>query len=79
MTDKEWKELCDWADNNKFQVLHIGDRSNIYVEIDNNRRFVIYNSGAIFMEFKYIDTSMDIFITRNRTVKQIKAIIENLL
>lgn len=68
MTDKEWKELCDWAEslkNDKIEVI-------VNIVIDTG------TEGLIITQSGDIRTLTD-DIAYNRTAKQIKAIIENLL
>ena len=68
MTDKEWKELCEWAKNrsNKLTV------SDDYITFSDDYGELVFDKfGSIF--------SGSSIITFCRTAKQIKAIIENLL
>lgn len=68
MTDKEWKELCDWAEslkNDKIEVI-----VNIIVDTG--------TEGLIITQSGDIRTLTD-DIAYNRTPEQIKVIIENLL
>ncbi len=73
MTDKEWKELCDWASKQgafiipteimiKFQAIVIG----------------IFKDGMVVIEHCDINPVYQV-IAYNRTPAQIKSIIENLL
>ena len=82
MTDKEWKELCDWAKQQKYEVkeFDINDGYNIEEEhllVEDNyinfRELTFEKDGTIFMNY-YQDV-----ICENRTYEQIKAIITNLL
>lgn len=75
MTDKEWKELCEWVKSLNCRKVCISNKvfddgcilvKNIFV------RLMISSTGALFS--KTYDRIAD-----NRTPAQIKAIIENLL
>lgn len=63
MTDKEWENFCEWA-NSLNKDVFITDS---YVEIGN---CYFYKDGMIYSEG---------IIARQRSQKQIKSIIENLL
>lgn len=68
MTDKEWKELCEWAESLKNDKVEVIEN----IVIDSGSECLIFDkSGNIHCLF---DT-----VAYNRTPAQIKSIIENLL
>ena len=76
MTDKEWSELCDWAEslkNNKVEVIDYNDNSGkriiSFYGVDDDLRF--YKDGDIYVNIGCL--------RGRRTPAQIKAIITNLL
>lgn len=83
MTDKEWKELCDWAerlDYERIEVEHneVLDEKTIYIKsVDESYLYgrrvglEINQDGSIY--------NGRVYIVENRTPEQIKTIIENLL
>lgn len=83
MTDKEFKELCEWAerlDYDRIEVEHnkVLDERTIYIQSVSDsylygRRvgLEINQDGSIY--------NGRVYIAENRTPAQIKAIIENLL
>lgn len=69
MTDKEWKELCEWAEENHSNKLTVSGK---YIKFcDDYDELVFDKAGTIFAGIS--------IITFRRTPEQIKAIIENLL
>lgn len=76
MTDKEWKKLCNWVKslnskhcfidkfNGKEEIL-VGIYGGDYLEITKNGEVIEFDYGSLVAE--------------NRTAKQVKSIIENLL
>ena len=82
MTDKEWKELCEWVKNLKNDKVYVCKRTEndivkyMYITIVDayTEPIDIYSEGEIYFANGY-----DCVIARNRTAKQIKAIIKNLL
>lgn len=82
MTEKEWIELREWAKTKKYIVVEYdqqdGDSEDEYplVVEDNyicHNGLIFEKDGSIWLEY-YQD-----IVAENRTAKQIKAIIENLL
>lgn len=69
MTEKEWKELCDWVKEKYSNKLTVSD--NYITFSDDYGELVFDKAGSIFA-----DSSI---ITFCRTPTQIKAIITNLL
>jgi len=69
MTDKEWKELCEWVK---------GKYSNKLTVSDNYITFSDDYGELVFDKFGNILTN-DSIITFRRTPAQMKSIIENLL
>ena len=82
MTDKEWKKLCDWVKSLKNDRVYICKRTEndivkyMYITIGDayTESLDIYQDGSIYFANGY-----DCVIVRNRSYKQIKAIITNLL
>lgn len=82
MTDKEWKKLYKWAENYSDKV-YLKGALDVCYGID------VYINNQIIMQFnKYGDfkihthnknINVDVNIADNRTAKQIKSIIKNLL
>lgn len=82
MTDKEWKELCEWAKNHSDKICLMGvdgvcHQIGLYFNESENIEFNRYGDVRIKISNTNIFTSID--IVENRTPQQIKAIIENLL
>lgn len=74
MTDKEWKELCNWAESLKNNRIKI-------IDYNYNKRFISFCGPSVKLRFYkggYIYTAIGC-LRRNRTSQQIKTIIENLL
>ena len=73
MTDKEWKELCEWAKNLHRDFIVV-DSDNQYIAIGETYgiEFYITDDGNIRGSWGEI-------MSCNRTAKQIKVIITNLL
>lgn len=73
MTDKEWKELCEWAKN-----LH-----RDFIVVDSNNQYIaigeIYGIEFYITDDGNIRGSWGEIMSCYRSSKQIKAIIENLL
>ena len=76
MTDKEWKELCDWVKSlntkhcfidkfNEEERILAGIYGGDYLEITKDGDIIEFDYGSLVAE--------------NRTQKQIKAIIKNLV
>lgn len=76
MTNKEWKELCNWVKSlntkhcfidefNEEEVILAGIYGGDYLEITKNGEIIEFDYGSLIAE--------------NRTQKQIKAIIKNLV
>jgi hypothetical protein len=83
MTDKEWKELCEWAEKLGSKRIVVG-----YNEFVGEKSIYIYSVGVNFFCSDKIglviqqDGSISngrTYIAKNRTPQQIKSIIENLL
>lgn len=75
MTDKEWKELCDWAKSLHCRKVRVSNKvfdSGCILVKDTFERLMISSTGALFS--KTYDR-----IAENCTPAQIKAIITNLL
>lgn len=72
MTDKEWKELCEWVKslNNNFYITVLSNGNIRFYGMDMNLEFD--KDGCIATQ------KGDILVV-SRTAKQIKSIIENLL
>ena len=81
MTDKEWKELCEWADNSRKITLSGDDEYVYYIEIFFDETTIIYvnKHGGIRLHKSYNGATSDSVIVWNRTYKQIKNIIANLV
>lgn len=87
MTDKEWKELCEWVRQYKFrtQLLYDEPSINIFdntisIKICKNSflNLCINSRGKIFFLNSLMQTVESAF-PREYRPEQIKAIIENLL
>ena len=82
MTDKEWKKLYKWAENYSDKVylkgaLDVCDGIDVYI---NNQMIIQINKYGDFKIHTYNkNINVDVDIADNRTAKQIKSIIENLL
>ncbi len=82
MTDKEWKELCDWVKslNTKHCFIDNSDEEVILVGVGDNSPYIF---GGGYLEItkngEVIEYDCEIVIAENRTQTQMKAIIENLL
>lgn len=73
MTDKEWKELCEWAISLNKKDVYITKRNAIeWISVGN----CFEETLGFFKDGMVIGESI---ISRNRTAKQIKSIIENLI
>lgn len=70
MTNIEWKELCEWAENLK--GIKVNEINIILHTWQNKIGIVVFNDGDI------IDSNNNL-IALKRTPQQIKSIIENLL
>ena len=69
MTDKEWKELCEWIETiDCYKVVGFG-----FYDLG---KYTIYKSGRISVN---INKNRELELANKRTPAQIKAIIENLL
>ena len=82
MTDKEWKELCDWADKFSRKIILSGDDEYIYyikIYIDKTTTIYINKHGGMKLYKHCEGSTSESVIIWNRTYKQIKAIIENLV
>jgi hypothetical protein len=75
MTDKEWKELCDWA---KSLVKNFNKNYVIALDVYENYFILRKHRGIIEIHCKGL-IDIGCWKSENRTAKQIKAIIENLL
>lgn len=71
MTDKEWKELCEWFVKN-YKAVVSNYHLRVFHTIDEETYYVVYKDGTIIT--RYADT-----VCREEKPKQIKAIIDNLL
>lgn len=74
MTDKEFKELCEWAKSLKNNRIKI-------IDYNYNKRFISFRGPSVKLRFYkggYIYTTIGC-LRRNRTPEQMKAIITNLL
>ena len=71
MTDKEWKELCDWVKslNDNYRITVLSDTVIRFYGCSKNLEF--YSNGEIWCDCECL--------IGLRTAKQIKAIIESLL
>lgn len=81
MTDKEWKELCDWAYEYSRKITLSGDDKYVYyIEIFLEKTTIIRvnRHGGIILHKSNTGATSESVIIWNRTYKQIKAIIENL-
>ncbi len=79
MTDKEFKELCEWAEK-KYPENIISDRCfSIDMLLTNHNMLKFNKLGRIDMYKNIGDLSIRFNLEYNRTAKQMKAIIENLL
>ncbi len=77
MTDKEWKELCEWAHNYSDKIfLDVVSGVCYGIEI-NHLKFNKY--GEFNAEIYNYNMYVNVIIAKNLTSQQIKAIIENLL
>lgn len=75
MTDKEWKELCEWTKSLHYRKVHVSNKvfdGGCILIKDSFVKLMISNTGALFS--KTYEKIAD-----NRSSTQIKAIIENLL
>ena len=72
MTDKEWKELCEW-------VKSLNDNSHITILPNKNIRFYGMKMNLEFDKDGCIATQEGYLLVVRRTPQQIKSIIENLL
>ena len=75
MTDKEWKELCEWAREKELKYLmvsplFIGDCIELYIE-ETNTTIIFYKNGMVSVDGRVIKN--------NLKQTEIKSIIENLL
>lgn len=77
MTDKEWKELCEWAKNLQNKKVTVSKftyepfEEHITLDLPRAEILIFYKSGEIL--------GAEDYIAYNRTPEQIKAIITNLL
>lgn len=82
MTDKEWKEICDWVKslNSKLCFIDNSDEEVILAGVGDNSPYIF---GGGYLEItkngEVIAYDSEILIVENRTQKQIKAIIKNLV
>lgn len=75
MTDKEFKELCDWVREKELKYLmvsplFIGDCIELYIE-ETNTTITFYKNGMVSVDGRVIKN--------NLKQAEIKSIIENLL
>lgn len=75
MTDKEWKELCEWVREKELKnlmvsPLFIGDCIELYIE-ETNTTIIFYKNGIFSVDGRVIKN--------NLKQTEIKAIITNLL
>jgi hypothetical protein len=79
MTDKEWLELCEWAEKNYPENI-ITDKCYVIDMLLSNHNMLEFNKSGRIDIYKNIgDLSIRFNLDCNRTAKQIKSIIENLL
>lgn len=79
MTDKEWKELCEWAEK-KYPENIITDKCYcIDMLLKDHNVLEFTKLGRIVIHKDIGDLSIRFNLEYNRTAKQIKTIIENLL
>ncbi len=82
MTDKEWKEICDWVKslNSKLCFIDNSDEEVILVGVGDDSPHIF---GGGYLEItkngEVIEYDCEILIVKNRSQKQIKAIIKNLI
>lgn len=82
MTDKEWKELCEWADKFSRKITLSGDDKYVYyIEIFLEKTTIIRvnSKGGIILHKSNTGSTSESVIIWNRTYKQIKNIIANLV
>lgn len=82
MTNKEWKELCDWAYEYSRKITLSGNTEECWaidIYMDKNTNFFIEKQGRIRLHKYFCGTTVEIIIVENRSQKQIKAIIKNLV
>ena len=82
MTDKEWKKLYKWAENYSDKVYLKGVLDVCYgidVYINNQMIMQVDKYGDLKIHTHNKNINVDVNIADNRTAKQIKAIIKNLI
>ncbi len=83
MTDKEFKELCEWAIKNYSDKVRLKGALGVYYGMDiyiNNQVIMQVDEYGKLNIYTYNENaSVEIRIVGNRTSAQIKSIIENLL
>lgn len=81
MTDKEWKSLCGWAeklDRIEIEYNKILDERTLYIQSVSDSYLYGRKVGLEISQDGSIYNGR-VYIAENRTPKQIKSIIENLL
>lgn len=77
MTEKEWKELCEWVKtvSDEVRILNFGE---IQINI-RNLTYTIFQKGVLAIVYDKEPTYLELLLANNRSDKQIKAIIKNLI
>ena len=79
MTDKEFKELCEWAKKNYPKNIMTDNYYYIDMILSNHNILEFNKLGRIDIQKNIGDLAIKFILGYNRTQEQIKAIIENLL
>lgn len=82
MTNKEWNELCEWADKFSRKITLSGDDEYIYyikIYFDKTTMIYINKHGGMKLHKSCEGSTSESVIIWNRTFKQIKNIIANLV
>ena len=84
MTDKEWKELCDWAEKLDYDRIEVEynkilDERTIYIKSVDESYLYGHNKVGLVINQDGSISNGRVYIAENRTAKQIKAIIKNLV
>lgn len=79
MTDKEFKELCEWAKKNYPKNIMTDNYYYIDMILSNHNILEFNKLGRIDIQKNIGDLAIKFILEDNRTPAQIKAIIENLL
>lgn len=79
MTDKEFKELCEWAKKNYPKNIMTDNYYYIDMILSNHNMLEFNKLGRIDIQKNIGDLAIKFILGYNRTPEQIKAIIENLL